>query len=86
MLDSYSADFQFLLTFHSRLPPASCTQLLYEFNILPMGLSVVCQGSSRLVESLFLELKVKFFLQLYGRPVYIRTSLTVIFVKSATIS
>jgi len=61
MIESDSADFQFLLTFHSRLPPAFCTKLLYEFNILLMGLSVGCQVSSRLVESLFPELKVKFF-------------------------
>jgi hypothetical protein len=27
ILDSDSADFQFLLTFHSRLPTSSCTQL-----------------------------------------------------------
>jgi hypothetical protein len=75
ILDSDSADFQFVLNFHSRIPLAPYTQLLYEFNILPMGLSVGCQGSNRLVETLFSELKLKYFLQLYGRPVYTYTHL-----------
>ena len=61
VLDLNSAYFQIPLTPSSRRVTAFCTPFgLYEFNKLPMGISVGSQGLSRVIDELFADLKGKF--------------------------
>jgi hypothetical protein len=61
VLDLNSAYFQIPLSATSRRITAFCTPFgLYEFNKLPMGISVGCQGLSRVVDKLFSDLKGRF--------------------------
>jgi len=56
--DLNSAYYQIPLTPQSRRIMAFCTPFgLYEFNTLPMGISIGCQGLSRVVDNLFADLK-----------------------------
>ena len=58
VLDLNSAYYQIPLTLHNRRITAFCTPFrLYEFNKLPMGISIGCQGLSRMVDNLFADLK-----------------------------
>jgi hypothetical protein len=58
VLDLNSAYYQIPLTPQSRRKTALCTPFgLYEFNKLPMGISIGCQGLSRVVDNLFADLK-----------------------------
>jgi hypothetical protein len=60
VLDLNSAYYQIPLSAKSRKATAFCTPFgLYEFNKLPMGISVSCQVLSRVVDSLFGDLKGK---------------------------
>jgi hypothetical protein len=59
--DLNSAYFQIPLSANSRRVTAFCTPFgLFEFNKLPMGVSVGCQGLSRVVDELFSDLKGKY--------------------------
>jgi len=61
VLDLNSAYFQIPLTPSIRRVTAFCTPFgLYEFNKLPMGISVGSQGLSRVIDVLFADLKSKF--------------------------
>ena len=61
VLDLNSAYFQIPLTPRSRRITAFCTPFgLFEFNKLPMGISVGSQGLSRVVDELFADLKSDF--------------------------
>jgi hypothetical protein len=63
VLDLNLAYYQLSLSAKSRKATAICTPFgLYEFNKLPMGVSVGCQELSRVVDILFGDLK--------GKPVY----------------
>jgi hypothetical protein len=58
VLDLNSAYYQIPLSRRSRQVTAFCTPFgLYEFNKLPMGISVGCQGLSRVIYELFADLK-----------------------------
>ena len=58
VLDLNSAYYQTPLTPQSRKITAFCTPFrLYEFNKLPMGISIGCQGLCRVVNNLFADLK-----------------------------
>jgi hypothetical protein len=58
VLDLNSAYFQIPLSNRSRQVTAFCTPFgLYEFNKLPMGISVGCQGLLRVIDELFADLK-----------------------------
>jgi hypothetical protein len=58
VLDLNSAYYQMPLSEKSRRITAFCTPFgLFEFNKLPMGISVGCQGLSRVVDELFADLK-----------------------------
>ena len=58
VLDLNSAYYQIPLSEKSRRITAFCTPFgLFEFNKLPMGISVGCQGLSRVVDELFADLK-----------------------------
>jgi hypothetical protein len=58
VLDLNSAYYQTPLTPQSRKITAFCTPFrLYEFNKLPMGISIGCQGLCRVVDNLFADLK-----------------------------
>jgi hypothetical protein len=60
VLDLNSAYFQIPLSSKSRRVTAFCTPFgLFEFNKLPMGISVGCQGLSRVIDELFADLKGK---------------------------
>jgi hypothetical protein len=60
VLDLNSAYYQIPLSARSRRVTAFCTPFgLFEFNKLPMGISVGCQVLSRVVDSLFGDLKHK---------------------------
>jgi hypothetical protein len=61
VLDLNSAYYQIPLSAKSRKATAFCTPFgLYEFTKLPMGISVGCQVLSRVVDSLFGDLKHRF--------------------------
>jgi hypothetical protein len=61
VLDLNSAYYQIPLSEKSRRVTAFCTPFgLFEFNKLPMGISVGCQGLSRVVDELFADLKGRF--------------------------
>jgi hypothetical protein len=61
VLDLNSAYYQIPLSSKSRKATAFCTPFgLFEFTKLPMGISVGCQVLSRVVDSLFGDLKHKF--------------------------
>jgi hypothetical protein len=61
ILDLNSAYYQIPLSAKSRKATAFCTNFgLFEFTKLPMGISVGCQVLSRVVDSLFGDLKHKF--------------------------
>jgi hypothetical protein len=61
VLDLNSACYQIPLSFRSRRVTAFCTPFgLFEFNMLPMGISVGCQGLSRVFDELFADLKGKY--------------------------
>jgi hypothetical protein len=61
VLDLNSAYYQIPLSVKSRKATAFCTPFgLYEFTKLPMGISVGCQVLSRVVDSLFCDLKHKY--------------------------
>lgn len=61
VLDLNSAYFQIPLTPRSRRVTAFCTPFgLFEFNKLPMGISIGSQGLSRVVDELFADLKNDF--------------------------
>ena len=63
VLDLNSAYYQVPITSQRRRVTAFCTPFgLFEFEKLPMGISVVCQGLSRVVDSLFSALKGKYVL------------------------
>ena len=58
VLDLNSAYYQILLSHKSRRVTAFCTPFgLFEFNKLPMGISIGCQGLSRVIDELFADLK-----------------------------
>ena len=58
VLDLNSAYYQIPLSRRSRCVTAFCTPFgLFEFNKLPMGISVGCQGLSRVIDELFSDLK-----------------------------
>jgi hypothetical protein len=58
VLDLNSAYYQIPLSSRSRQITVFCTPFgLYEFNKLPMGISVGCQGLSRVIDELFADLK-----------------------------
>jgi hypothetical protein len=58
VLDLNSAYCQIPLSVRSRRVTAFCTPFgLFEFNKLPMGVSVGCQGLSRVIDELFADLK-----------------------------
>ena len=58
VLDLNSAYYQVPLTSQSRRVTAFCTPFgLFEFEKLPMGICVGCQGLSRVVDNLFSHLK-----------------------------
>ena len=58
VFDLNSAYFQFPLTARSRRVTAFCTPFgLFEFNRLPMGISVGTQGLTRVVDELYADLK-----------------------------
>ena len=60
VLDLNSAYYQVPLMSQSRRITAFCTPFgLFEFEKLPMGISVGCQGLSRVVGNLFSDLKGK---------------------------
>ena len=60
VLDLNSAYYQIPLSTKSRRVTAFCTPFgLYEFNKLPMGISVGTQGLSRVIDELFADLKGK---------------------------
>jgi hypothetical protein len=68
VLDLNSAYYQIPLSAKSRKATAFCTPFgLFEFTKLPMGNSVGCQVLSRVVDTLFGDLKHQFCVQLYGR-------------------
>jgi hypothetical protein len=61
VLNLNSAYFQIPLSIKSRHVTAFCTPFsLFEFNKVPMGISVGSQGLSRVVDQLFADLKGKF--------------------------
>ena len=61
VLDLNSAYFQIPLTPRSRRVTAFCTPFgLFEFNRLPMGISIGSQGLSRVVDEIFADLKNEF--------------------------
>jgi hypothetical protein len=61
VLDLNSAYYQITLSDRSRRMAAFCTPFgLFEFNKLPMGISVGCQGLSRIIDELFADLKGRF--------------------------
>jgi hypothetical protein len=61
MLDLNSAYFQIPLTPQSQRITALCTPFgLYEFNKLPMGIRIDCQGLSNVMDNLFADLKGKY--------------------------
>ena len=61
VLDLNSAYFQIPLSAHSRCVTTFCTPFgLFEFNKLPMGISVGSKGLSRVVDELFADLKGDF--------------------------
>ena len=61
VLDLNSAYYQIPLSARSRKLTAFCTPFgLFEFNKLPMGISVGCQVLSRVVDSLFSDLKYQY--------------------------
>ena len=61
VLDLNSAYYQIPLSVKSRRVTAFCTPFgLFEFNTLPMGISVGCQGLSRVVDELFADLKGRY--------------------------
>jgi len=58
VFDLNSAYFQIPLTARSRRVTAFCTPFgLFEFNRLPMGISVGTQGLTRVVDELYADLK-----------------------------
>jgi hypothetical protein len=58
VLDLNSAYYQIPLSERSRRVTAFCTPFgLFEFNKLPMGISVGCQGLGRVIDELFADLK-----------------------------
>ena len=61
MLDLNSAYYQIRLSATSRRITAICTPfVLFDFNKLPICISVGSQGLSRVIDKLFVDLKVKF--------------------------
>jgi hypothetical protein len=61
VLDLNSAYYQIPLSMNSQRITAFCTPFgLFEFNKLPMGISVGCQGLSRVFDELFADLKGQF--------------------------
>jgi hypothetical protein len=65
VLDLNSSYYQIPLSQRSRRVTAFCTPFwLLEFNKLPMGISVGCQGLSRVVDKLFADLKCKYVLNI----------------------
>jgi hypothetical protein len=61
VFDLNSAYYQIPLSVKSRRITAFCTPFgFFEFNKLPMGISVWCQGLSRVVDELFADLKGQF--------------------------
>jgi len=61
VLDHNSAYYQIPLSERSRRVTAFCTPFgLFEFNKLPMGISVGCQGLSRVIDEMFADLKGRY--------------------------
>lgn len=61
VLDLNSAYYQIPLSRNSRRVTAFCTPFgLFEFNKLPMGISVGCQVLSRVMDELFADLKGRY--------------------------
>jgi len=67
VFDLNSAYYQIPLSFKSRRVTAFCTPFgLFEFNKLPMGISVGCQGLSRVIDELFADLKGQYVFNFFG--------------------
>ena len=65
VLDLNSAYYQIPLSKRSRCVTAFCTPFgLFEFNKLPMGISVGCQGLSRVIDELFSDLNGQYVFNL----------------------
>ena len=63
VLDLNSSYYQIPLSHKSRRITVFCTPFgLFEFNKLPMGISIGCQGLSRVIDELFADLKGSTFL------------------------
>ena len=61
VLDLNSAYYQIPLSERSRRVTAFCTPFgLFEFNKLPMGIRVGCQGLSRVIDEMFADLKGRY--------------------------
>jgi hypothetical protein len=61
VFDLISTYYQIPLPFKSRRVTAFCTPFgLFEFNKLPMWISVGCQGLSRVIDELFADLKEQY--------------------------
>jgi hypothetical protein len=61
VLDLNSAYYQIPLSFKGRRVTAFCTPFgLFEFNKLRMGISVGCQGLSRVIDELFADFKDRY--------------------------
>jgi len=61
VLDLDSAYYQIPLSERSRRVTAFCTPFgLFEFNKLPMGISVGCQGLTRVIDEMFADLKGRY--------------------------
>jgi hypothetical protein len=76
VLDLNSAYYQIPLSSKSRKVTAFCTPFgLFEFNKLPMGISVGCQVLSRVIDSLFGDLKHNFVYNFMDDLVVYSTSL-----------
>jgi hypothetical protein len=77
VLDLNSAYYQIPLSAKSPRAAAFCTPFgLFEFNRLPMGISVGCQVLSRVVDTLFGDLKQKFVYNFMDDLVVYSRSLT----------
>jgi hypothetical protein len=76
VLDLNSAYYQIPLSVRSRRVTAFCTPFgLFDFNKLPVGVSVGCQGLSRVFDELFADLKGQYvFNFLYDLVVYSKST------------
>ena len=76
VLDLNSAYYQIPLSERSRRVTAFCTPVgLFEFNKLPMGISVGCQGLSRVIDEMFADLKGRYIFNFFDDLVVYSASL-----------